>query len=100
MREANILDGSIVSAGAGYKKLRILETVKFVLFEERSGSSSPTVETVGFPAWFVMKESLCAILDQLTVRDYLEIFGWLVCFAFGVALLTILFWACGDIFKF
>ena len=47
-----------------------------------------------------MKESLCAILDQLTVRDYLEIFGWLVCFAFGVALLAILFWACGDIFKF
>ena len=44
------LDGSIVSAGAGYKKLRLLETAKSVLFEERSGSSSPTVETVGFPA--------------------------------------------------
>ena len=48
--DVRTLDGTKISACAGYKKLRILETAKSVLFEERSGSSSPTVETGGFPA--------------------------------------------------
>ena len=48
--DVRTLDGTKISPCAGYKKLRILETAKCILFEERSGSSSPTVETVGFPA--------------------------------------------------
>ena len=48
--DVRTLDGTKISPCAGYKKLRILETAKSILFEERSGSSSPTVKAVGFPA--------------------------------------------------